>query len=109
MTQGVSISEQSEDIVHANCSPELLARRLLSGLFRMEDDGLYKRCSRCKDYWPADSEFFYSNHGTPDGLNPWCKACYLENRYPEGRTIKEKAYRLKLNAILELPALENRP
>ena len=33
-------------------------------------------CSRCKDFWPADGEFFYTARGK---LHPWCKACYLND------------------------------
>lgn len=46
---------QAENIVHW----ELLARRLASGKYQYDDDGqLEKRCSCCREYWPADSEFF---------------------------------------------------
>jgi hypothetical protein len=31
------------------------------------------RCSKCKKYWPADSEFFHVSKGV---LHCWCKACY---------------------------------
>lgn len=42
-----------------------------------------KLCTRCDDYWPADSEFYYS---TSDGrLNSWCKACVNERRYEKRR------------------------
>ncbi|TCS35830.1 hypothetical protein EDC30_109129 [Paucimonas lemoignei] len=68
----------------ANPTDDVLARRLKKGIYRYEDDELYKRCSRCKDYWPADTEFFYQVKGD-DGLNQWCKACYQEWRYPNGR------------------------
>ncbi|MCF7770488.1 MAG: hypothetical protein E2602_14360 [Achromobacter sp.] len=34
------------------------------------------QCSRCKDFWPADREFFYTARGK---LHPWCKACYLSD------------------------------
>jgi hypothetical protein len=64
---------------------KLLALRLKSGIYKYEDGELFKRCSRCKEHWPADSEFFYSVK-TGDGLNDWCKACYQEWRYPNGRS-----------------------
>ncbi len=34
------------------------------------------QCSRCKDFWPADREFFYTARGK---LHPWCKASYLSD------------------------------
>lgn len=38
--------------------------------------GREKHCSRCKDWWPADAEFFSTN--ARNGLAYWCKACSLE-------------------------------
>lgn len=67
-------------------SESLLRKRLMSGKFHIGEDGtIEKRCPRCKDYWPADSEFFYSTGDKGDGLTSWCKACYIEWRYPGGR------------------------
>lgn len=66
-------------------TPVVKARGLASGTYREAAEGLEKRCTRCQDYWPADSEFFYANRGKSDGLGGTCKACYLENRYPDGR------------------------
>lgn len=46
--------------------------------------GTEKRCPRCNEYWPADTDFFYSQKGKKDGLHDWCKACYTawrEARY----------------------------
>ena len=37
-----------------------------------------KLCKKCGEYWPADSEFFYSQADTPDGLSRNCKACYAD-------------------------------
>jgi hypothetical protein len=68
----------------ATPTEKLLALRLKSGIYKYEDGDLHKRCSRCKEHWPADSEFFYAASGS-DGLGDWCKACYIENRYPNGR------------------------
>jgi RNase P subunit RPR2 len=49
-----------------------------------EDCDLEKYCSGCQEWWPADTEFFYS---AGDGkLGNICKACYLEKRYPNGRS-----------------------
>jgi hypothetical protein len=72
--------------------PSLLGKGLASGKYRYEDGELHKRCGRCRDYWPADTEFFYSAKGTrnKDGLNDWCKACYTAWRYPNGRKSKNE-------------------
>lgn len=59
-------------------SPGLLSRRLTSGVFLETDLGLEKRCSKCREYWPADNTAFYVCSKAPDGLYDWCKACYLE-------------------------------
>lgn len=36
------------------------------------DLGREQRCSKCREYWPADTEFF---HQLRDRLSSWCKAC----------------------------------
>lgn len=58
--------------------PKFFSDCLRDGRLRLTDWGLEKRCSRCRDYWPADSEFFSANATRPDGLMHYCKACYLE-------------------------------
>lgn len=67
-------------------SERLFKIRMKSGVFRFIDNLLHKRCSRCRDYFPADTEFFYAATGEKDGLCNWCKACYQEWRYPNGRS-----------------------
>lgn len=71
----------------ATPSPALMAMGLVTGKYQYQDDELYKRCSGCADYWPADTEFFFAA-SEGDGLNNKCRACYVENRWPNGR--KEK-------------------
>ncbi len=34
------------------------------------------QCSQCKEFWPADTDFFFFSKGVP---HSWCKACYLTN------------------------------
>jgi aspartate carbamoyltransferase regulatory subunit len=34
-----------------------------------------KQCTRCKEYWPADNEFYTKNRNK---LHSWCKACQTE-------------------------------
>lgn len=65
-----------EDIV----PPELLARRFASGYYRVDDDGgIEKRCSTCRDYWPADHEFFNFNSKESDGLHCMCRDCQKQS------------------------------
>lgn len=46
--------------------------------YRMGELGAEARCSRCREWWPADSEFFYKqSDGQP---HSFCKACYSEWR-----------------------------
>lgn len=48
---------------------------------RVNEDGEEEKfCRKCKEWWPADTEFFYSNKSQPDGLYRYCIACYLEYR-----------------------------
>lgn len=42
--------------------------------------GKQKRCTKCGEYWPADTEFFYRGNGK-DGLHTWCKACVNDETY----------------------------
>lgn len=70
----------------ANMAESLLTKRLKNGRCKFDEFGtLEKFCSRCKEYWPADTEFFYATSSSSDGLHNWCMACYLENRYPDTR------------------------
>ena len=61
---------------------------------RIDEDGeLEQKCSQCQDWWPADLQFFYSaGHGK---LMSVCKACYLESRYPGGRSTKRYQERVR--------------
>ena len=56
-------------------SANALSRGLKSGLFRYEGDELNKRCPCCREYWPADTEFYNLCAGRGDGLSLWCKDC----------------------------------
>jgi hypothetical protein len=42
--------------------------------------GLEKYCTACKEWWPADREFWYANANHSTRLAQWCKACYSERR-----------------------------
>lgn len=46
---------------------------------KLDKDGEPEKwCPRCKEWWPADTEFFFASRGRGDGLQPWCKACQIE-------------------------------
>lgn len=82
----MSMRIHEEQIKTAHPTESLKALRLKRQVYRFSEDGdLEKRCNKCNEYWPADTEFFYSNEGKGDGLSGYCKACYIENRYPTGR------------------------
>jgi len=34
-----------------------------------------KKCSKCKQIYPAIPKFFYRHSNRKDGLDPWCKEC----------------------------------
>lgn len=83
--QYVAPNGTTHDLKAATPSPEVLQRRLKSGIYCYDIDEMQKRCSKCRDYWPADSEFFFADKGSADGLGEWCKDCYKTWRYPKGR------------------------
>lgn len=65
-----------------------MKHRLKLGIYKITGIGLVQRCAGCKEYWPADTEFFFSSlHGR---MNSWCRACYMEWRYPDGTTKAER-------------------
>ena len=41
---------------------------------------LEKRCGHCREWWPADGEFFFPDKHGPTRLQSWCKACFAELR-----------------------------
>lgn len=49
-------------MLNANCKP----------------DALEKICTKCKESLPADTEFFYADKRSADGLRGTCKVCYSE-------------------------------
>lgn len=66
-------------------STMLMADGLVTGKYLYLDDELHKRCAKCREYWPADTEFFFALKGG-DGTDNTCRACYIERRYPNGRS-----------------------
>lgn len=57
-----------------------LRKRLKRGVYQFDEHGeLEKRCSTCREYWPADSEFFNRTTADPDGLHCMCKSCSADS------------------------------
>lgn len=67
-------------------SPDLIKRRLKTEKYALTSIGLEKRCTACAELWPADSQFFFPAKNSPTGLHCYCKACYMERKYPERYT-----------------------
>jgi hypothetical protein len=40
--------------------------------------GIEKRCLACRQFWPADSEFFAPRNNRRDPLSQRCRACIAE-------------------------------
>lgn len=64
----------------ANPDDHILARRIKRGVYAFFDAELHKRCLVCKEYWPADTEFFYNSEAHQDGIGDTCRACSCEQR-----------------------------
>lgn len=44
------------------------------------DEGPEKFCGTCREWWPADPEFFCRDSGSPSGLFHACKACCADHQ-----------------------------
>lgn len=76
------MTELSASAIGAYCPalyPEA-RRRLTARVWMLTDTGLEKRCTSCRNFWPADTEFYYPAKKAPGNLHSWCKACYGEWR-----------------------------
>ena len=49
---------------------------------RQVTEGTEKYCPKCDEWWPADTEFFFSHPSGVAGLFYCCKACYREKLDP---------------------------
>lgn len=52
--------------------------RPVTSRLRAGIDGQEKFCTRCVEWWPADTDFFFSDPEGQAGLFYCCKACYRE-------------------------------
>lgn len=55
--------------------------------------GWEKKCTKCREWYPADNEFFAKDGKTNDGLFSWCKACNNEHNRLKRETRVERAIR----------------
>lgn len=76
MARGVHIELHYCPIPTRSC----MRLRLQKGTYALTSIGLESRCSRCRETWPADTEFFHSQPGSATGLSSICKACRSEWR-----------------------------
>ncbi|WP_339140557.1 hypothetical protein [Pseudoalteromonas galatheae] len=56
-------------------SPDLYVIRIKAGTIIVGDDGLEKRCSRCKFFFPIAEEFWHFSKRSADGFLCWCREC----------------------------------
>jgi len=63
-TQTTKRSYKPRDKQHVDFATQITEKQLLSWLakdkLRHTDIGLEKQCPICKEYWPYDNDFFYS-------------------------------------------------
>lgn len=59
---------------------EVMGSRLEIGRMVFTELGLEKRCSRCTEAFPADTEFFAPNPKARDGLSDQCKVCQYRRK-----------------------------
>ncbi len=57
-----------------------LKQGLKNGKYLYTDLGLEMRCTKCKQYWPADTEFFYIDDKSGSGLMRICIGCSEDYR-----------------------------
>ena len=63
-----------------NIDPEIIARYIRRGKYKHTDLGLERECSKCKEFWPADTEFWQAQKGQLDGFTSQCKACLNDTK-----------------------------
>ncbi len=64
--------------------PKALKQGLENGKYLYTELGLEMRCTKCKQYWPADTEFFYVDNASGSGLMRICIGCaedYRQHRH----------------------------
>ncbi|HCG6617783.1 TPA: hypothetical protein NJ225_004376 [Vibrio parahaemolyticus] len=59
------------------------------GTLRLGEDGIEKRCSRCRQFFPIATEFWHNCRNSPDGFLGWCRACELERATAKRKELKK--------------------
>lgn len=75
---------------------KMTSKKLKSGSVRFTAIGREMKCCRCKEFWPADSEFYSSFSSITLGINRYCKSCMAE---------KKEEY--KINKVHKVNSLAN--
>lgn len=44
-------------------------------IINLDNKNIFKKCSKCKQVYPAESKFFYRHSNRKDGFDSWCKEC----------------------------------
>jgi CRISPR/Cas system Type II protein with McrA/HNH and RuvC-like nuclease domain len=58
----------------------------------------YKRCARCKQYFPATIEYFHASKRRKSGIDSYCKPCYNDKQlewarsHPDSRKKTQRKY-----------------
>jgi len=53
----------------------------MKSMFRITPGlGREKQCTKCGEWWPADTEFFYRQQNVRSRLHAWCIACTVHDK-----------------------------
>ncbi len=71
----------------------LIESRIAQGTMRINEGSLEKLCSRCREWNPADTEFYFIKREYADGMRPQCRFCEMEDskRTRERRAMRKAA------------------
>lgn len=87
--------------------PHLIKKWLGNGRYTINEDGEYeKRCARCRQYWPADTQFYGTHSQNSDRLRGHCKCCDIERKALAKQGIKQVA---SANQLTSLPVIRSIP
>lgn len=75
--------------MHSQPSSEVQRNTAIPKLRTTPELGPEKFCTRCREWWPADPEFFYPAKAGAAGLFYCCKACYREWLTARRASLKE--------------------
>ena len=61
-------------------APQAVEAAIAKGTLRLTDAGGECWCPGCREWWPADSEFWHRAGSKQLGLQTYCRACMSERR-----------------------------